>query len=292
MGANIEIILVGIMVCACCALPGTFLVLRGMSMMTDAISHTVLLGIVLGFFASDGNISSPIVVIFAILTGLLTVWLTELLHSTKLVNKGSAIGIVFPFLFATAVILIAKFAKNVHLDVEHIIFGDITFVPFERFETVNYDFGPKSLVILSIIFIINLTIISLFYKEFKVSTFDSEYAKVIGISITFMNYLLMSLVSVTSFGAFQAVGVIVVIAFMVGPALTARLLTDKLGNMLILSIVIGTIDSLVGYFLAIYFDVSISGMQAFIIGLIFFVVLLITKRKNLFKAKKTVVSNN
>lgn len=282
MSIDFEIILVGIMVCACCALPGNFLVLRGMSMMTDAISHTVLLGITIGFFISN-DLNSPLLMFSSVLVGLATVWLTEVLYQTKLLSKDSAIGTIFPLFFSIAVILISKFARNTHLDVEHVIFGEISFVPLDRFETVNYDFGPKALIISLIIFFINLLVILLFYKEFKVSTFDSEYANVIGVSSKFMNYLLMTLVSLTSVGSFQAVGVILVISFMVGPPLTARLLTNNLKTMIILSIIIGGIASIIGYLLAIYIDVSISGMQATIVGIVFFVVLFLkTKLSNLY----------
>ncbi|MBF0715480.1 metal ABC transporter permease [Gemelliphila palaticanis] len=284
MSTNLEIILVGIIACFACAIPGVFLVLRGMSMMTDAISHTVLLGITIGFFIAN-DLNSPLLIIFAIIVGLITVWLTELLHQTNLLSKDSAIGIVFPLFFSSAVILISKFAKNVHLDVEHVVFGEMAFIPFDRFETENYDFGPKALIILLIIFIVNLIIVLLFYKELKISTLDYDYARIIGFSPIFLNYLLMSMVSVTSVGTFQSIGVILVISFMTGPALTARLLTDKLSIMIIYSLLIGSISSVVGYFLAIYFDVSISGMQATIIGVVFLITLLISPKKGILKSK-------
>lgn len=282
LGSGFEIILVSIVACCCCVLPGVFLVLRGMSMMTDAISHTVLLGITIGFFLSN-NINSPLLMLFAVIIGLITVWLTELLYQTKLLSKDSAIGIVFPLFFSLAIILISKFAKNVHLDVEHVIFGEIAFIPFDRFETINYDFGPKALIILFLIFLFNLIIITLYYKELKLSTLDSEYSKVIGFSPLFLNYLLMSIVSITSVGTFQSIGVILVISFMTGPALTARLLTNKLSNMIIYSLIIGAISSVIGYLLATYFDVSISGMQATTIGVIFFLVLIFSSKKKLLK---------
>ena len=271
--SGIEIILVGIVACFCCAIPGVFLVLRGMSMMTDAISHTVLLGITVGFFISN-DLNSPILMLCAVIVGLITVWFTELLHQTKLLGKDSAIGIVFPLFFSTAVILISKFAKNVHLDVEHVVFGEIVFIPFDRFETENYDFGPKALIILLVILLFNVIITALFYKELKVTTFDYEYAKVIGYSPVLINYLLMTMVSITSVGTFQSVGVILVIAFMTGPPLTARLLTNRLYNMIFISLMLGAFSSVVGYFVAMWFDVSISGMQATMVGLLFLLVLI------------------
>src|SRR5690606_9358087 len=112
--AQIEIQLIGLVVAAACALPGVFLVLRGMAMMSDAISHTVLLGIVLGFMLL-GDLESPWLVPAAAAMGLITVSLTELLNRTKLVKQDAAIGLVFPALFSLAVILISRFARGVHL---------------------------------------------------------------------------------------------------------------------------------------------------------------------------------
>ena len=102
---------------AACALPGVFLVLRRMSLMSDAISHAILLGIVLAFFVTE-NIASPLLVVAAAVTGVLTVSLVEVLNRTRLVREDAAIGLVFPALFSVGVILISRFAGNVHLDVD------------------------------------------------------------------------------------------------------------------------------------------------------------------------------
>lgn len=274
---NIEILLVCIAICFCCTLPGNFLILRGASMLTDAVSHTVLLGIVIGYFIAN-DLSSPLLLVFAILMGIVTVWVVELLSSTKLLNKDTSIGVTFPFFFSLAVILISKFAKNTHLDVEHIIFGELALVPFDRFETVNYDFGPKALIYALIIFCINLIIIMLFYRELKISSFDNDYAISIGIPVVFINYLLMTIVSITTVVSFRSVGVVLVIAFIVGPPMTARLLTNKLSFMIFLSAIIGCIDIIIGYFFAVLFDVSIAGMQSTVIGIVFLLVLFVKKR--------------
>ena len=115
MNSFAEILLIAIFMSAACALPGNFLVLRRMSMLTDAISHTVLLGIVLTFLAV-GSLDSPLLIIGASLMGVLTVWLIELLYQSRLVASDSAIGLIFPLLFSIAVILVTRYAGNVHLD--------------------------------------------------------------------------------------------------------------------------------------------------------------------------------
>src|ERR687893_472204 len=129
---------------AACALPGVFLVLRRMSLMSDAISHAILLGIVLAFFVTE-NIASPLLVLAAALTGVLTVSLVEVLNRTRLVREDAAIGLVFPLLFSLAVILISLFAGSVHLDTDAVLLGELAFAPFERVEVAGLDLGPQAL---------------------------------------------------------------------------------------------------------------------------------------------------
>src|SRR3712207_3635749 len=109
---QIEIQLIAAVVAIACALPGVFLVLRRMALMSDAISHAILLGIVLAFFVTE-DITSPFLILAAAATGVLTVSLVELLNRTRLVKEDAAIGLVFPALFSIGVILIARFAGNV-----------------------------------------------------------------------------------------------------------------------------------------------------------------------------------
>ena len=214
---QIEIQLIAAVVAAACALPGVFLVLRRMAMMSDAISHTVLLGIVLAFFVVE-EFGHPLLMIGATAVGVLTVSLTELLNRTKLVKEDAAIGLTFPALFSIAVILVSVFARNVHLD-EHVVFqGDLAFAPFDRMIVLGRDIGPRTLVIMTIILLINLLFIGLFYKELKLATFDVQLAAALGFSPALLHYGLMTLVSVTAVGAFDAVGSILVIALMIVPS--------------------------------------------------------------------------
>src|SRR5512133_2751118 len=113
--AQIEIQIIAMVVAFACAIPGTFLVLRKMAMISDAISHSILPGIVLGFFLVQ-DISSPLLILMAALSGLLTVILVEIINRTGLVKEDTAIGLVFPALFSIGVIMIARNAGDVHLD--------------------------------------------------------------------------------------------------------------------------------------------------------------------------------
>jgi len=266
--AQIEIQLIAAMVAAACALPGTFLVLRKMAMMSDAISHTVLLGIVVAFFIVH-EFGHPLLMIGAALVGILTVTLTELVKKTNLVKEDAAIGIVFPALFSIAVILIGVYARNVHLDTHMVFQGELAFTPFDRFVMFGVDWGPRTLINMGIIFVINLLFILLFYKELKLATFDPGLAAAIGFSPTLIHYALMTMVSLTAVGSFDAVGSILVIALMIAPPAAAYLLTDRLSMMLILSILIGILGAVSGYWLARYLNTTIAGSMVTMIGFIF-----------------------
>ncbi|KNF08608.1 zinc transport system membrane protein TroD [Gottschalkia purinilytica] len=261
MTPQIEIQIIVILVALSCALSGVFLVLRGMSMMTDAIGHTVLLGIVLGFFIS-GRLDSPILFLGAGAFGIVTAYGVEVLSKTRLIKEDASIGLVFPFLFSIAIILITRFAGNVHLDTDSVLLGELAFAPLERIQAFGMDIGPKSMVVMSIILIINIGYFMLFYKELKLGTFDPQFAQAAGFSTLFIHYSLMSIVSFTSVGAFDAVGAILVVAFMVGPPASAYLLTSRLLPMILTSCGIGVINSIIGYIVAINLDISISGTIA------------------------------
>jgi len=266
--AQIELQLVAAVVAAACALPGTFLVLRRMAMMSDAISHAVLPGIVVGVLVI-GNLHSPLLLVAAGLTGLLTTVLVEALNNTGQVKEDAAIGIVFPVLFSLGVLLIAKLAGDMHLDTDAVLLGELAFVPFNRVTTLGYDLGPRALWTMSGVLVLNILFLSLFYKELKLATFDPGLAASMGFRPRMLHYVLMGLVSLTAVSAFDAVGSILVVALMVGPPATAYLLTDRLDGMMGLSAGIGVLNALLGYWGAHLLDASIAGMMATTTGLVF-----------------------
>ncbi len=268
MTPQIEIQIIAVIVAAACALPGTFLVLRKMSMMSDSITHTILLGIVLAFFVTH-DLSSPLLIVGAALMGVVTVWLTELLSRTRLLAEDAAIGVVFPLLFSIAIILITRYAGSVHLDTDSVLLGELAFAPFERMVVGGVDIGAKAIYTTGILLVINLTAITFLFKELKISAFDPMLAAVLGFSPALVHYGLMTLVSLTAVGAFQAVGSVLVVAFMIGPPVTAYLLTDDLKNMLIISGVTGAVNGILGYQAAAFFDVSIAGSMAVVTGIVF-----------------------
>jgi manganese/zinc/iron transport system permease protein len=270
---ELEIQLIAVVVAVACALPGVFLVLRRMALMSDAISHTVLLGIVVVFFWTH-DLNSPLLILGAAATGVLNVWLVEALLRTGLVKEDASIGLVFPALFSIAVILIARHAGDVHLDTDAVLLGELAFAPFRRFELAGRDLGPRALWAMSAILMLNAAAIALFYKELKLSTFDAGLAAALGFSPVLVHYAFMTLVSVTVVGAFDAVGSILVVALMVAPPAAAFLLTDRLHVMIAWSAAIGAAAAVSGYWIAHALDASIAGCMAGMAGVLFLLVFL------------------
>lgn len=277
--AQIVIQIIVALVAIACAIPGAFLVLRKMSLISDAISHSILLGIVIGFFIVKDT-SSPLLIVLAALAGIVTVMLVEFIQKTGLVKEDTAIGLVFPALFSIGVILIAKNANDVHLDIDSVMVGDLSFAPFdpllinctEGIADSCINLGPKAIWVVGTILLITLVLLFMFFKELKVSTFDPGLAAALGFSPIIMHYGLMTVSSVTIVGAFDAVGPILVVALMIAPAATAYLFTKDLKKMLLLSCLFGVFAAISGYWLAHMLDASISGSMTTVLAILFLLV--------------------
>ncbi|GIP31838.1 metal ABC transporter permease [Paenibacillus sp. J2TS4] len=252
-----------------CGLIGALLILRRMAMMADAISHSVLLGIVVAYLITR-ELSGVHMLLGAIAAGLLTAVLVQWFHARG-VQQEASIGVVFTTLFAIGVVLIATKVGNAHLDVQHALMGEITFVPWEKIELPWVGSIPEAVFVLGLVLIIVLASLLLFYKEWKITSFDPALAASIGIPVMLMHYFFMSLVSVTTVAAFDAVGAIMVVAMLITPAAAAYLWTDRLSVMLVLSSSFGVISAIMGYYIAAWLDTSISGSMAFATGIIFII---------------------
>jgi manganese/zinc/iron transport system permease protein len=277
MSAELIVITTGLLVAAACALIGSFLVLRNMAMMADAISHAILPGLVAAYFLARGpNLLAGF--LGATAAGMLTVTLVELLYRSGRVKEDSAIGIVFPGMFALGTLLVSRFFANVHLDADAVLYGEIAFAPFEpllvEIGGATYDLGAQSLWVMGSLLVLNLTFVLLLYKELKLATFDPGLAAALGFSPALIHYLLMLMVSVTTVGAFAAVGAILVIALLIVPAATAYLLTDRLPRLIGLAVLVGVASAVGGYYLAVLIDASIAGAMATVAGLLFLSALL------------------
>ena len=280
MTSGTAILLTGIICAVACALPGTFLILRRMAMMTDAISHAILPGLVFGYWMA-GSANLIVGAVGATAAAIFTVTVVEALQRTRRVESSEAMGIVFPAMFALGTVLISRYFENVHLDTDAILYGNIEFSAFDRVIMNGRDLGPQSLWVMSILLVINITVLTLLYKELKISTFDPALAQSLGFSPVLVHYLLMLLLSITTVGAFTAVGAILVVALVIVPAATAYLLTEKLLDMMILSAMIGALGAIGGYWLAIWIDGSISGGIVTMLGMLFTLALLFSPSQGL-----------
>ncbi len=272
MSMEFEIIFTAAMVATACALVGTFMMLRKITMLADAISHAVLPGIVLAFLFTGSRNTLPMLIGAGIL-GLVTTWLTELLRNRGRVNEDAAMGTVFTFLFAIGVILISLFTRQVDLDQDCVLYGEIAYVPLDL-ETWWGLTLPRAFWQVGGVLLLVIAFVGLGYKALKLCAFDSAYAATIGISTVFWHYALMSMVSLVTVSSFERVGAILVVALIVAPPATAYLLTDKLGLLLGLAVGIGCLAATLGYYLAAYFNASIAGGITVVLGLLFFLAFL------------------
>lgn len=260
------IVLMGIAIAS--SMIGVFLVLKRMTMMANSLSHTILLGIVLAYLfmlkqVGEGHlIDLKILLLGALLTGVITTLLTQLLTHLMKVQEDASIGLVFSTLFALGVVLVTLFTRNAHIGTEAIM-GNV--------DALHRD----DIKLVGMVCLFNLIPLLLFFKEFKLTAFDPAFAKASGFSASLFNYLLMVQVAATAIGAFRAVGVLLFLAFLVGPVITARLLTHHLGKLIFFSALIGICCSLLGvalsrHILSVYqMPLSTAGLVVVLIALFY-----------------------
>lgn len=261
---TLYIILTGILVASACSIVGCFLVLCRKAMIGDAISHAVLPGIVIAFLVSGSRDSIPMM-LGAAAIGLLTVLLIQLFQQSG-VPSDASIGVVYTALFSIGIILVSVYTRHIDLDLDCVLYGEIAYVPWNTVEMFGMNIGPKALWLVGFALLLNLVVVSLFYKQFKVCSFDPGLALAIGIPVAFFHYLLMGLVSVTTVASFESVGAILVVGMLVVPPITAYLLTERLSRMIIYSVIIGSASAVAGYYAAKWLDASIAASMITIAG--------------------------
>ncbi len=275
------IILTASLVAINCALLGSFMVLRKMSMVGDAISHAVLPGIVVAYYFS-GDKTSVLLLLGATMTGVLTAVIIEFLSKKAKIQGDASIGITYTLLFAIGMIMISGWMQgNVDIDMECVLYGDVAFINLDKIIVdQNLYIGPRAFYIEIVGFIIIILSVTFGYKGFQLLSFNEDYAKSLGVKTTKWHYFMMGLVSLTTVVSFEVVGAILVVGFLIIPPATAQLLSNKLKQMMLLSCLFGIIAVIIGYFLALYLDVSITGTMVSVSGLIFFTVAVAKRRKH------------
>ncbi|MCO6432275.1 MAG: metal ABC transporter permease [Deltaproteobacteria bacterium] len=271
--SEIWILIIASLVAISCASIGVFLVLRKMSMLGDAISHSVLFGIAAAFLLTSSR-STAVMLIGAGAVGLLTAYLASALNRYGKLQEDASIGVTFTWLFALGVILISAFADRVDLDQECVLYGEIAFAPLDTIEILGKDAGPRAVWMLGFVTLANLIFILMGYRNLKAISFDPVLASSLGINVALWHYLLMSFVSLTTVASFESVGAILVVAMLVVPANTAYLFARSLVGMLSWAIFLALLSAVTGFFLASYFEASISAAMAMMSGVFFVIALL------------------
>lgn len=231
-----------------CGMLGNFLVLRRLSLMGDAISHAVLPGIAAAFIITQSR--QPLAMLLgAGVAALATVLVVELIKRLGRVEPGAAMGVTFSVLFALGVLLIERAARSVDLDADCVLYGQLetlaTFAPPGAPIEI-----PRQVVTLAIVAAASFAFVGLLFKELRISAFDPGLSTSMGVHAGGMHVLLMTLVAAAAVASFEAVGSILVIAMLIAPAATARMLTDRLRSQLLVSCAAAAIASVGGYFLA------------------------------------------
>jgi manganese/zinc/iron transport system permease protein len=281
------IILTGSLVAVNCGLLGAFLILRRMAMVGDAISHAVLPGIVMAYLIS-GSRHAVVMLIGAAAFGLLTSFLIEVFKKRARLQADASIGITFTLLFAIGVVLLSAFSGNIDLDQECVLYGDIAYVPFDLLYSGGESYGPTPVWLQGGNLLVILAVLTFGYRGFFITGFDPGYAQGLGINTGSWQYLLMGMVSLTVVLSFNAVGAILVVAFLVVPPATAYLLSHNMMTMLSLTAVFGVASSLGGFYLAAWWRSSISASMAVMAGLLFATVFLLLKIQNRLKKSRRV----
>lgn len=249
--ALITSVVVGII----CGVIGSFIILRGMALMGDAIAHAILPGVAISYMLGVNYFYGAVVV------GVLTALGIGVISDKSRIKSDAAIGIVFSAAFALGVILITK-AKSA-IDLTQILFGNVLYV-----STVD-------MWLTVIIGIILLLIVTLFFKELLISSFDETIAKVYGLKTRFIHYGIMVLLTLVTVASLQTVGVILVVSLLITPASTAYLLTNRLSTMIVLSSIFGALSSVVGIYFSYVYNlppgpvIALAATAIFLIALIF-----------------------
>ncbi|MGH3517945.1 MAG: metal ABC transporter permease [Haloechinothrix sp.] len=274
--AMMIVVIAGLLSTAC-GLLGSFLVLRRQALLPDAVSHAVLPGIVL-IFLLTGQRASVLTILGATAFGLLCVLGFEWLRRTGIVGSDAALALMFPALFSLGVLGISQYASGAHIDLDSAIYGEITFAPLRTVEFFGADV-PRSLLVTGGATLAVVLLVVLLWRPLQASTFDPEFAETAGLRGRAVNRVLLVAVAGLAVVAFDSVGAILVVTFFIVPAATALLLANRLGTMLVLTVVAGWLASVIGQRAAVTLDSSIAGTIGLASVTLFTLALLLAPRR-------------
>ena len=244
---------------------GCFIILRGMSLMGDAISHAVLPGVALSFILGINFF------VGAIVFGLFASMIITFIRGNSIIKGDTAIGITFPSFLGLGVILIGLARSST--DLFHILFGNILAVQdSDKWITIWVSVAV-------------LIVIILFFKELLITSFDPQMAKAMGMKVNFYHYLLMILLTLVSVTAMQSVGTILIVAMLITPAATAYLYVNSLKSMILLSSTLGAVTSVLGLFLGTSFNVAAGSSIVLTSAVIFAISFFISPKQQFFRKR-------
>lgn len=244
---------------------GCFIILRGMSLMGDVISHAVLPGVAISYILGINFF------VGAIIFGLLSSIIITFIKNNSIIKGDTAIGITFSSFLALGVILIG--IANSSTDLFHILFGNILAVQdIDKWLTIGVSIAV-------------LVVIVLFFKELLITSFDPLMARAIGMKVNFYHYLLMVLLTLVSVTAMQSVGTILIVSMLITPAATAYLYTNSLRKMIILSSSLGAVSSVLGLFIGYSFNIAVGSSIVITSAIIFAISFLVSPKQNFIKKK-------
>lgn len=284
------IILTACLVAIPSAITGTFLVLRKNSMLGDAIAHAVLPGIVIAYLISGSRMGLPLL-LGAAISGVLVTVLIEWIQKRLRLQHDASIGMSYTLMFALGIILVSQYGSQADLDQECILYGEIAFVPLDIWTFSGINLGPRQVWLLGTLTLLTLFILFRFYKGLMLTSFDEVFAASTGMSLGVWHYGLMGFTALDTVLSFEAVGAILVIAFLVGPAATAYLLNKQLSRVILGAVGWGISASVLGYLLSVWLNASIAGSIATVIGLQFALVMLWLKIVRYRKEQNTYASS-
>ncbi|MDQ8180889.1 metal ABC transporter permease [Pelagicoccus sp. SDUM812005] len=277
----IWIFLMGFFVTAACGFLGTFIVWRRMALVGDAISHSVLPGLVIAFLVSQSRDTLPMF-LGAVGAGVLTTGLIEVIHQKSRIKTDAALGIVFTTLFAIGVVLVSLYGENVDLDTDCVLYGELEHVTLEPLSSVFGLFeAPGSVIRMGVVSLLVVGLVILFYRPLVVSSFDPGLARSMGMNPAAMHHALMSLLAIVVVSSFEAVGAVLVIAMLIFPGTTASLLSDRLPVILGITLVIAFLGALLGMHFALWLDISTAGAISTVIFGMFLLAWVFAPRRGL-----------
>jgi len=268
------VVLMGFLVTAACGLIGNYLLLRRMALIGDAISHSILPGLIIAFILVR-HAATVTMFIGALAAGLVTVAIIEFIHRQSRVKPDAAICIAFTTLFALGVAMMSSIETQgpIHIDADCVLYGEIAFVSLEPpLEIAGTAIGPPSVLRMAAVLLLLLAGITVFYKELLVTSFDPGLAKSLGLRTGVWHYGLMGALAIVIVSAFEAVGAILAIAMLIVPPMFAGMLSNYLPARFLWTVVHAAASSLLGYHLSVWLECSAAGAMVVAAAFLFTVV--------------------